>query len=89
MPVDVRDNAECHVGLLESVQVRSGERYLTWSGERHDVEAVSRRIRGLLRELGLAEPAIENDHRIILPHRPSSTMPRLRARLTVGGRVVW
>ena len=66
MPVDVRDNAECHVGLLESVQVRSGERYLTWSGERHDVEAVSRRIRRLLTELGLAEPAIENDHRIIL-----------------------
>ena len=62
MPIDVRDNAECHIGLLESVQVRSGERYLAWSAERHDVEAISRRIRHLLPELGLAEAVIDDDH---------------------------
>ena len=63
MPVDVRDNAECHIGLLESVQVRGGERYLAWSAERHDVEAIARRIRHLLPELGLAEAVIDDDHR--------------------------
>ena len=62
MPVDVRDNAECHIGLLESVQVRSGDRYLAWSAERHNVEAISRRIRHLLPELGLAEAGIDDDH---------------------------
>ncbi len=43
MPVDVRDNADCRIGLLESVQVRSGDRYLAWSVERHGLEAISRR----------------------------------------------
>ena len=62
MPVDVRDNAECHVRLLESVQVRSGERYLAWSAERHNVEAICRRIRCLLPELGLAEPVLDDPH---------------------------
>ena len=62
MPVDVRDNAECHIGLLESVQVHSGERYLAWAAARHNVEAISRRIRHLLPELGLAEPVIDDAH---------------------------
>ena len=62
MPVDVRDDAECHVRLLESLQVRSGERYLAWSAECHNVEAISRRIRDLLPELGLAEPVLDDRH---------------------------
>ena len=31
MLVDVRDDAECHIRLLESVQVQNGERYIAWS----------------------------------------------------------
>ena len=30
-PVDVRDNADCHIGLLESVQVANAERYIALS----------------------------------------------------------
>ena len=41
---------------------RSGQRYLAWSAERHNVEAISRRIRHLLPELGLAEPEIDDAH---------------------------
>ena len=33
MTVDVRDDAACHVGLLESDSVANGERYLAWSTE--------------------------------------------------------
>ena len=33
MTVDVRDDAACHVGLLESESVANGERYLAWSTE--------------------------------------------------------
>ena len=32
MPVDVRDDAACHIGLLESAAVKNGERYIAWSG---------------------------------------------------------
>ena len=31
MTVDVRDDAACHVALLESVKVKTGERYIAWS----------------------------------------------------------
>ena len=58
MPVDVRDDADCHIGLLESVQVRSGERYLAWAAEMHKVEAIDRRIGQLLPELGRAEASV-------------------------------
>lgn len=58
MPVDVRDTADCHIGLLESVQVRSGERYLAWAAEMHKVEAIDRRIGELLPELGRTEASV-------------------------------
>ena len=58
MPVDVRDDADCHIGLLESVQVRSGERYLAWAAEMRKVEAIDRRIGQLLPELGRAEASV-------------------------------
>ena len=58
MPVDVRDDADCHIGLLESVQVRSGERYLAWAAEMHKVEAIDRRIGRLLPELGRADASV-------------------------------
>lgn len=50
-PVDVRDNAACHVGLLESVQVRNGERYLAWSTEAIDVADICAAIDRVLPEL--------------------------------------
>lgn len=31
MTVDVRDDAACHVALLESVKIKTGERYIAWS----------------------------------------------------------
>ena len=31
MTVDVRDDAACHVALLESVRIKTGERYIAWS----------------------------------------------------------
>ena len=31
--VDVQDTAECQIGLLESVQVANGERYIAYSTE--------------------------------------------------------
>ena len=33
MTVDVRDDAACHIGLLESDRVANGERYIAWSTE--------------------------------------------------------
>jgi bifunctional dihydroflavonol 4-reductase/flavanone 4-reductase len=49
--VDVRDNAACHVGLLESVQVKNGERYIAWSTDAIDVADICTRIAKLLPEL--------------------------------------
>jgi hypothetical protein len=40
MTVDVRDDAECHIRLLENVNVKNGERYIAWSTDRRDVEDV-------------------------------------------------
>jgi nucleoside-diphosphate-sugar epimerase len=54
MTVDVRDDAECHVRLLESVAVKNGERYVAWSTDTRDVEAISSDIDRLLPELNLA-----------------------------------
>ena len=42
MTVDVRDDAACHIGLLESDKVANGERYLAMSTE-------TRKLRGHLR----------------------------------------
>lgn len=51
MPVDVRDDAACHIGLLESAAVRNGERYIAWSAEAVPVEEVNSGIGRLLPEL--------------------------------------
>jgi nucleoside-diphosphate-sugar epimerase len=51
MPVDVRDNAACHIGLLESVNVRNAERYIAWSTETVDIADVCASIARLLPEL--------------------------------------
>ena len=51
MTVDVRDDAACHVGLLESERVSNGERYLAWSTETRDYEDVCTTIDRVLPEL--------------------------------------
>ena len=40
MPVDVRDDAECHIRLLESVEVKNGERYIAFSTDTVNVEEI-------------------------------------------------
>lgn len=52
MTVDVRDTAAVHIGLLESSDVYNGERYLSWTTERRNVEDVCADIDRLLPELG-------------------------------------
>jgi nucleoside-diphosphate-sugar epimerase len=51
MPVDVRDDAACHIGLLESAKVTNGERYIAWSTETHDYEEICASIDRVLPEL--------------------------------------
>ena len=51
MPVDVRDDATCHAGLLESDRVSNGERYLAYSTETRDYEDICASIDRLLPEL--------------------------------------
>ena len=61
MTVDVRDNAECHVRLLESVLVSNGERYIAWSTEMHPVEEICASIDRLLPELGHDTPEVTDN----------------------------
>jgi len=51
MTVDVRDDAECHIGLLESTEVQNGERYIAWSTDRRNVEDICADIDRLLPEI--------------------------------------
>lgn len=50
-PVDVRDDADCHIGLLESAEVFNGERYIAWSTDAIDVSDVCAGISEVLPEL--------------------------------------
>jgi len=52
--VDVRDVAEAHIRILESVNVNNGERLIAWSTETRNVEDVCASIDRLLPELGFA-----------------------------------
>jgi hypothetical protein len=58
MTVDVRDDADCHIGLLESVDVANGERYIAWSTDARNVEDICASIDRLLPELGHATPSV-------------------------------
>ena len=51
MIVDVRDDADCHIAMLESVQVKNGERYIAWSTDAINVEDICARIDRVLPEL--------------------------------------
>ena len=61
MTVDVRDDAECHIRLLENVNVKNGERYIAWSTDTRNVEDVCASIDRLLPELGYATPAVTDN----------------------------
>lgn len=52
--VDVRDTAEAHIRLLESVNVQNGQRFISWSTDTPKVEEVCASIDRLLPELGFA-----------------------------------
>ena len=58
MTVDVRDDAACHVGLLESVHVHNGERYIAWSTDTPKVEEICASINRILPELGHDTPGV-------------------------------
>ena len=61
MTVDVRDDAACHIGLLESVAVSNGERYIAWSTDKRNVEDICASIDRLLPELGHDAPEVTDD----------------------------
>ena len=58
MTVDVRDDAECHVRLLESAEVWNGERYIAWSTDKRNVEDICADIARLLPELNHDTPPV-------------------------------
>ena len=58
MTVDVRDDALCHIGLLESTEVKNGERYIAWSTDARNVEDICADIDRLLPELHHDTPAV-------------------------------
>ena len=51
MTVDVRDDAACHIGLMESESVANGERYIAWSTDTRTYEDVCATIDRVLPEL--------------------------------------
>lgn len=61
MTVDVRDDALCHIGLLESVFVDNGERYIAWSTDTPTVEEICASIDRLLPELGHDTPGVTDN----------------------------
>ena len=79
MPVDVRDDAACHIGLLESAAVQNGERYIAWSAEAVPVEQVNNGIGRLLPELRHAPgPVVDGQ-----PERIRAREADMRAIATV------
>jgi nucleoside-diphosphate-sugar epimerase len=58
MTVDVRDDAECHIRLLENTDVENGERYLAISTDKRNVEDICADIARLLPELNHATPPV-------------------------------
>ncbi len=62
MTVDVRDDALCHIGVLESVFVKNGERYIAWSTDTPKVEEICAMIDEILPEIGHATPEVTDNH---------------------------
>lgn len=61
MPVDVRDDAACHVGVLESERVHNGERFLAISADKVPYEDIVASIGRLLPELRYEPGPIGDD----------------------------
>ena len=61
MTVDVRDDAQCHIQLLENVNVQNGERYIAWSTDTRNVDDVCVSIHRLLPELGHDTPEVTDN----------------------------
>ena len=77
MTVDVRDDAASHIGLLESVDVKNGERYIAWSTDTRNVEDICTSIDRLLPELNHDTPEITDNH----PDRHKAREKEFRAAL--------
>ena len=75
MTVDVRDDADCHIGLLESVDVANGERYIAWSTEARNVEDICASIARLLPEIEHAAGEVSDP----FPERIQAREAELRA----------
>ena len=75
MTVDVRDDAACHVALLESIDVKNGERYIAWSTDTRNVEDICADIDRLLPELGHDAPEVTDP----FPERIQAREAELRA----------
>lgn len=58
MTVDVRDDALCHLRLMESAFVKNGERYIAWSTDTRNVEDIAADIGRLLPDLDHAAPTL-------------------------------
>ncbi len=58
MPVDVRDCAASHIGLMESSLVNHSERYIAWSTETRTVEDICSSIARILPELNHLSPEL-------------------------------
>ncbi len=75
MTVDVRDDAACHIGLLESADVKNGQRFIAWSTDKRNVEDIAADIDRLLPELRHAAPTVVNP----FPERIQAREAELRA----------
>ena len=77
MTVDVRDDAECHIRLLENVSVQNGDRYIAWSTDTRNVEDICASIDRLLPELVMRPPRSQT-------HSPSAFKPANKSCETFG-----
>ena len=75
MTVDVRDDALCHIGVLTSVDVKNGERYIAWSTDSRNVEDICADIDRLLPELNHDTPQVTDN----FPERIQAREAELRA----------
>jgi nucleoside-diphosphate-sugar epimerase len=75
MTVDVRDDAECHIRLLENVDVENGDRFIAWSTDARNVEDICASIDRLLPELGHATPEVTDP----FPERIQAREQEMRA----------
>ncbi len=80
MTVDVRDDAECHIGLLESADVWNGERYIAWSTDTRNVEDICADIDRLLPEIGHDTPPVTDP----FPERIQAREAEFRAIWALG-----